>query len=446
VAGSKMKTLLFERFNSFPCNVFFRSRFVAASIVSIVCVWTSVAHGIDDWPHWRGPNRNDASAETGLLQKWPEAGPEQVWINRNAGLGYSGFSVVDGKLYTMGLEENFEFALCLDAANGKEIWRERLGRRYKNSWGDGPRSTPSIDGDRAYFMSANGNLSCRDIVDGKKIWSVEMSDFGGSTPNWGYAESPLVDENKVICTPGGSTGTILALDKETGKKIWQSKPVTRVMDDGTRTRPATAHYSSILPVDWNNRRQYVQLTVLAVVGVDAETGEILWQTDWAGRTAVIPSPIFENGNVYVTSGFGVGSKLIKIDGDNTAKELWYSKAMQNHHGGVVMIGDHFYGSSAKSWVCQQKSDGKMVWSDRAIKKGALAYADGLFYHVQESDGKVLLIQADENSHEVKGSFTLSPQTRRRSPKGKIWVHPVIADGKLYLRDQEIIYCYDISAK
>jgi outer membrane protein assembly factor BamB len=441
-----MKTQIIPRSVSPAGAAFYCNLLIAASFVSILLFCCSSANGFDDWPHWRGPNRNDVSLETGLLKEWPADGPKQLWINRRSGLGYAGFSVVDGKLYTMGLEDDIEFALCLNAEDGTEIWRERLGNRFKNGSGDGPRSTPSIDGDRAYFMGASGNLSCRNKEDGKQIWSVEMSDFGGSVPNWGYAESPLVDEDKVICTPGGSKGTILALDKKTGEKIWQSKPVTRVLDNGAVTSPAKAHYSSILPVNWNNRRQYVQLTVLAVVGVDAETGDVLWQTDWPGKTAVIPSPIFDGGNVYVTSGYGVGAKLIKIDGDNDATELWYTKAMQNHHGGVILIGDYLFGSSARSWVCQRKSDGEMVWSDRAIKKGALAYADGMFYQVQESDGKVLLIQADENSHDVKGSFTLSPQTKRRSPRGKIWVHPVIANGKLYLRDQEMIYCYDISAK
>ena len=416
------------------------------AMVAFLLLCCTTADGMEDWPHWRGPDRNDISSEQGLLKQWPDGGPKQLWINRNAGLGYAGFSIVDGKLYTMGLEGNEEFALCLNADDGTEIWRKTLGERYKNSYGDGPRGTPSIDGDRAYFLAGNGRLSCLTKVAGDKVWAVDLTEFGGKTPNWGYAESPLVDEDKVICTPGGRQGTILALNKKTGKKIWQCKPITRVLDDGTVTRPASAHYSSILPINWNNRRQYVQLTLHAVVGVDAETGDVLWQTDWQGRVAVVPSPIFSRGCVYVTSGYGVGSKLVQIDDENSSKELWYSKAMQNHHGGVIQIGEFFYGSSAQSWVCQRKSDGQMVWSDRKIRKGAVAFADDRFYHVQENDGKVLLIQADENASQIKGSFVLQPQTKRRSRKGKIWVHPVIANGKLYLRDQEIVYCYDIQAK
>ncbi len=401
---------------------------------------------IENWPHWRGPDRNDISRETGLLQEWPSSGPRQIWINEAAGLGYAGISIADGRLFTLGLEEKEEFALCLNSENGEEIWRKSIGPRYQNKWGDGPRSTPSVDGERVYFMTAAGHLACLNTIDGDIIWQVTMEDFGGKVPVWGYAESPLVDDNKVICTPGGPQGTLLALDKDTGKKIWQSVPITKRLEDGSESNPAVAHYSSIIPVDWNNQRQYIQLTELAVVGVSAEDGSILWRSDWLGRVAVIPSPIFLDGQVYVTSGYGIGSKLIEIGDDNTAVDLWFNKVMQNHHGGVVHVGDHFYGSSAKSFVCQEKQTGEMVWSDRKIGKGALAYADGRFYLVEEKNGTVLLLEADPKGNSVKGKFTLSPQTKRRKPDGRIWVHPVIANGKLYLRDQEIIYCYDIEAK
>ena len=416
------------------------------TLLAITLVFAVSLNGFDDWPHWRGPNRDDRSTESGLLQEWPSNGPRQLWVNKESGLGYSGFAIAGDKLFTMGLEGDSEFALCMNAENGLEQWRTDLGKRFDNNWGDGPRSTPSVNGDRVYFMAAAGTLACLDRNDGTKLWSVNMADFGGSVPTWGYAESPLVDDGKVICTPGGGEGTLLALDKNTGKKLWQSPAITRTLENGSETPPAKAHYSSILPINWNNQRQYVQLTAVALVGVHAQTGDKLWQSDWPGRTAVIPSPIFDGGEVYATSGYGVGSKLVKIEDDNTLTDLWYSKDMQNHHGGVIKIGDYFYGSSAQAFVCQNRIDGKMMWSDRKIKKGALTYADGLFYHVQEDDGKVLLISADEHSHQIQGSFVLSPQTKLRKPAGKIWVHPVIARGKLYLRDQEMIYCYDVKAK
>jgi len=397
----------------------------------------------DDWPHWRGPDRNDQSSEKGLLKKWPAAGPKQIWLFKNAGLGYAGFSIVGEQLFTMGLEDNLEFALCLNAKTGQELWRTPVvDRAFKNNWGDGPRSTPSVDGDFVYNMFADGTLVCLNKTDGAIVWKVEMQDFGGKTPNWGYAESPLVDGDQVVCTPGGKQGTILALNKRTGEKIWQSVPVTKDME-GEQSAAAQAHYASLLPIEFDGVRQYVQLTEIAVIGVAAADGKLLWQIDWPGRVAVIPSPIFSDGKVYVTSGYNVGSKLIELGTGNSATELWYQKAMQNHHGGVVQIGDYFYGSSDKAFVCQDRESGEMKWAERRIKKGALAYADGLFYHVQEDDGQVLLFSADETRAIAKGAFTLTPQTERRDPKGRIWVHPVISNGKLYLRDQEIIYCYDI---
>lgn len=420
------------------------SKFTLFQLTTVlVLATTTCVSAMDDWPHWRGPNWNDQSSETDLLETWPEGGPKQVWTNKSAGMGYAGFSVVGDKLFTMGLEENSEFALCLDALTGKEIWRTEIGQRYRNAWGDGPRSTPSVDGERVYFMGASGDLACIDVTDGKKVWAIKMQDFGGRIPQWGYAESPLVDGKLVVCTPGGPDTTIVAVDKETGKAAWKSEPITVELEDGSQSKPPSAHYSSVLPIEIDGKRQYVQLLVSAVVGLDGETGKTLWQVPFLGRTAVIPSPIFDNNRVYVTAGYGIGSKQIKLENGKSIEE-WYTKAMQNHHGSVVKLGDHYYGSSDKAFVCQSAKDGSMVWADRSVRKGALTYADGLFYHLQESDGKVRLLKASaEGKIEVRGTFQLEPLSTQRSPRGMIWVHPVVANGKLYLRDQEIIHCYDI---
>ena len=424
------------RNNRSKSALYFRAIFGCLMLLGL---FVTDAHA-DDWPFWRGPDRNDQSQETGLLQHWPQGGPKQLWVNQESGLGYSGFSIVDGKLFTMGLEDDESFALCLDANTGKELWRKQIGTKYENSWGDGPRGTPTVDGERVYFMTAQGHLACLQAEDGGEVWAVKMSDFDGEVPKWGYAESPLVDGDRIVCTPGGNTGTMLALDKKTGKKIWQSDPV-----NGDNRRPIQAHYSSIMPCELGGQKQYVQLTVSALFGVAADTGEILWQSSFPGRVAVIPSPIVDNNQVYVTAGYGIGSMLVKIDDDQNAEQVWFSKAMQNHHGGVIKIGDYFYGSSAKAFTCQNQKTGDRVWVEREIRKGAVAYADNRFYHVQEDDGKVLLFAADESGIKPHGQFVLSPQTERRSPKGRIWVHPVISGGKLYLRDQEIIYCYDIKS-
>jgi len=425
-------------------------KFFAFALIAVLVatsLWVTPLADADDWPNWRGPNQDDKSVETGLMQEWPADGPEKIWHVNSGGLGYAGFSVVADRLYTMGQEDNTQFALCLDAKTGQTIWKVDLGKGYENAWGGGPRGTPAIHGDVGYFLTGIGDLACLKIADGSEVWAVKLSDFGGEVPKWGYSESPLLDQEQIICTPGGKAGTLLALNAATGEKIWQSQPVTKPMDDGTQSEPAKAHYSSVLPINWNEQRQYVQLTELAIVGLSATDGSLLWQSDWPGRIAVIPSPIFDKGKVYVTSGYGIGCKLIELNGTKDPEVKWRNRIMKNHHGGVIQIGDFYYGHSDKAGLtCQSQETGERVWNSKKIKKGAIAYADGLFYFVQEADGKVLLIDADQNKHTIKGQFTLAPQTTRRKPKGKIWTHPVISNGRMFLRDQEIIYCYNVTEK
>lgn len=390
----------------------------------------------DDWPQWRGPKRDDVSAEKGLLSNWPEGGPPQIWKNEKCGLGYSGFSVVGDRLFTMGEEGDQQFILCLNAADGSEIWRTSFSENYNNGWGDGPRGTPTVDGNQVFTLSASGTVACFSIGDGSQVWAAKMADFGGDVPDWGYCESVLVDGDQVVCTPGGRQGAILALDRNTGEKIWQSSDFT----DG-------AQYASIVSATINGKKQYVQLTMQSVVGIDSENGKVIWRADWPGQTAVIPTPIVRGDSVYVASGYGVGSQRFDIDG-GTAKSVWSNKVMKNHHGGVILVGDHLYGySDGPGWTCQDWNTGEAVWTEGSkLGKGAIGYADGCLYCVSEKGGDVALVEANPMSWEERGRFKLSPQTKRRSNRGAIWTHPVIANGRLYLRDQDIIVCYDISQK
>lgn len=395
----------------------------------------------DDWPQWRGPDRTDVSGETGLLKSWPADGPTKVWTSREGGLGYSGFSVVGDSVFTMGLEidGDDEFIICLDANTGKRKWKTAIGSRFKNGWGDGPRSTPTIAEGHCYAMSGNGTLACVSAADGKTIWKKTMQDLGGKTPFWGYCESLLVDGDHVICTPGGSKGAIAALDRKTGDVVWRSKD----FHDG-------AQYSSIVKAVINNQPQYIQLTMKSLVAVSPRDGSVIWRTDWPGRTAVIPTPIVWKNRVYVSSGYGVGCKAVEITADNQVKELWQNKVMVNHHGGVILVDGKLYGycdGRKGGWTCQDFESGERIWNEtKKLGKGAIAYADGCFYCLAEGSGEVVLIKASEEGWQEQGRFKLSPQTTNRSPRGKIWVHPVIANGKLYLRDQEIICCFDVSGK
>ncbi len=388
----------------------------------------------DDWPQWRGPNRTDVSNEAGLLQEWPTDGPKRLWLYDKAGLGYAGFAVVGDRLYSMGLEDGEAFTFCLNVESGKKIWQTAVAGQYENRWGDGPRSTPTVDGDYVYCMFAQGTVACMNTADGKIVWQSSMKDVGGKQPYWGFTESVLVDGDKVICTPGGKQGTILALNKKTGQKIWQSSDVT-----------VPCHYSSPVKATIHGQPQYVQLTMTKLFGVSADDGKLLWESEWPGRTAVIPTPIVKGNAVYIATGYGVGSKLVEIKADGSATDVWNNKVMKNHHGGVIELNGHCYGySDGLGWICQSLKDGEPVWSEkRKLGKGAIAYADGRFYLLDERRGTVALVAASSEGWEEHGRFTLSPQTERRKPSGRIWVHPVISNGKLYLRDQEYVYCYDV---
>lgn len=390
-----------------------------------------------DWPTFRGADRSDVSSETGLLKKWPASGPKQVWLNKDAGLGYAGYSIVGGTLYTLGARDATEYVIAIDAATGQEKWSAEAGAILTNNWGDGPRSTPTVDGDKIYALGGKGTLVCLSAADGKENWRVTMESLGGKVPGWGYCESPLVDGNLVIVTPGGAQGTLAAFDKTTGAKVWQSAEWTD-----------PAQYSSILPVDHNGARQLIQLTMQSVAGVNAADGKLLWKTDFPGKTAVIPTPLFKDGQVFVAAGYGVGCKSFKVGPDNVIDPLYDSTDMVNHHGGTVLVDGHIYGYSDKAgWSCLDFKTGVVKWSEKkALGKGAIHSADGMLYLLEEKTGTAVLIEATPKAWNEKGRFTLQPQTKQRNAKGMIWTHPVISNGHLFLRDQELLFCFDVSGK
>lgn len=409
---------------------------LAASGLVLSSSLAAMAYAADlSWPSWRGPDRTDVSQETGLLKEWPKDGPQQLWVNSDVGLGYSGFAVVGGKLFTMGAREDTEYLICVDVSNGKELWSARIGTRLDNGWGDGPRGTPTVDGDYVYAMGGQGTLIC--VAGGEVRWQKTMSALGGKKPGWGFCESVLVDGDRVVCTPGGRDGAIVALNKGTGDVIWQSKELTN-----------GAQYASVVPVELNGQRQYVQLFQDSLAGVSPSDGKLLWKTDWPGKTAVIPTPIVYDNHVFVTSGYGVGCKLVKIGAENQVEEIYFNKNMKNHHGGVLRVGEHVYGhSDGGGWMCLDFKTGEIVWSEKsALGKGCLTCADGMLYCLDERDGTVALVEANPAGWKEHGRFKLSPQTSRRSPKGRIWTHPVVCNGKLFLRDQDVLTCYDVKAR
>ncbi|MEZ6115251.1 MAG: PQQ-binding-like beta-propeller repeat protein [Pirellulaceae bacterium] len=382
--------------------------------------------------------RDDVSLETNLLTTWPEAGPERRWLFENAGVGYSGISVVKDRLYTMGSRNGKEELICLNSLTGEEIWATPVSDEFDNKWGNGPRSTPTVEGDFVYTLSAGGTVLCANRTDGSAQWSISLTDFGGEVPGWGYTESVLIEGDHLICTPGGSQGTLLALNKTDGTKVWQSIEFTD-----------PAHYASIIAADVHGQRQLIQVTEKSVVGIAADSGKLLWKTDWPGAVAVIPTPVYRDGHVYVTSSYSAGCNVFQISPDNQVAAKYDEKAqkmMKNHHGGVVLVGDSIFGySDGVGWLCHDFLSGEVKWRARdEFGKGAITAANGQLVLVSESEGEVALIDAATDGWHEHGRFTLDPQTELRKPDGRIWVHPVVVNGKLYLRDQDLIYCYNVS--
>ncbi len=393
-----------------------------------------------DWPTWRGAARDGRSPDTGLLKEWPKEGPKLLWSFEGAGKGYSSPAISGGKIYLTGSRGGKAEIICLDAATGKEQWSTPIGddpeKGYHTGWGGGPRGAPTVSEDMVYAISANGELTCVSVEKGTRKWSKKfVEDFGGKVPEWGYAESPLVDGDKLVVTPGGKDGAIVAFDKKSGKQLWRSKK----LEDN-------AQYSSLVPADVGGKRQYIQLFMNTVAGVDAENGDVIWTSKWPGRTAVIPTPVYNDGKVYVTAGYGVGCKLVKIEGGK-AEDVWENKVMKNHHGGVVLVDGHIYGfSDGGGLLCQEFETGKEKWNQKGegIQKGAVHYADGMLYCMDEEEGSVFLVEASPDGFKEHGRFPMPKETKlREGTQGKVWTHPVVIGGKLYLRDQDLLFCYDV---
>ena len=394
----------------------------------------TLAASATDWPQWRGPNRDDISTENGLLASWPAGGPPLAWKSTGLGVGYSSVAVAGGKIFTMGDSPDAGTVKALDAKDGSILWSTPIGKPGGNY--PGTRCTPTVDGGLLYALGQFGNLVCLETATGKEVWKKSFGkDFGGNGGGWNYTESPLVDGNKVIVTPGGKNGAIVALDKKTGDLIWRCTEFTD-----------SAEYSSLITETIGGVRQYIQLTGNSVAGVAAADGKLLWRAPRRGSTAIITTPVFHNDHVYVTSGYGVGCNLFKITTDGGAfhaAEVYANKNMANHHGGVIRLGEHLYGhSDGKGWVCQDFKTGEIVWSSDKLGKGSLTCADGHFYLRSEGGkGTVVLIEATAEAFKETGRFEQPDRSHQNS-----WAHPVVANGRLYLRDQDVLLCYDVKKK
>jgi outer membrane protein assembly factor BamB len=389
-----------------------------------------------DWPQWRGPNRDGISKETGLAKSWPPGGPKLLWKSSGLGEGFSTPSVVGNLLLTMGNRDGQEFVVAVDVAeSGKQVWATPIGPvRHGGSGYPGPRSTPTVDGARVFALGLNGDLVCLDLQTGKLIWRQDLvANFGGTIPNWGYSESVLVDGPWVVCTPGGSQASIVALSKTTGEPVWRS-PIG-----------APAAYASIVEADVGGVKQYVQFMDTALFGVAADHGTPLWRYDPpANDTANISTPLVSGDVVFASSGYGTGggaARIAKRDTNFAAEEKFFTHDMTNHHGGMVVVDGFVYGSSDPGVLtCLELATGETKWRERAPGKCSLVYVDGQLITRSER-GKVCLVDVSPQAGKVVGEF--EEQDRSDKPA---WPHPVVAGGRLYLRDQDSLACYDLTGK
>lgn len=406
-----------------------------------------------DWPGFRGTQRDGRSPETGLLKSWPDAGPKLLWKFDKAGQGYAGMAVVAGAVYTMGARGDEEYLIALDDKGG-ERWATKIGPVHDwkaNAWSRGPNATPTVDGGLVFALSSKGELLCARTADGKEVWRInlpkemdgQVNAVGGGVDHfgWGYCWSPLVDGDALAFTPGGPKGLFAAVDKKTGKPIWRSTAAT---DAATYVSPILATIGGV--------KQYITVVQNGVVAVAAKDGSLLWRytRDDPYPDVVCPSPLVKDNAVYVSVGNGGSGDLLKVQGDGKSFKVelaWSEKTLANKQGGVVLIDNHVYGfSEDRNWACQDLETGQLAWPKKrtrqAIKAGSVIAADGKLYILAEA-GTVALVDATPKEFKVTSQFNLPEESKLRKARGGLWAHPSLSDGKLYVRDQELIFCYQV---
>lgn len=405
-----------------------------------------------DWPQWRGPNRDGHSPAKGLLARWPDGGPKLLWRVENpdlVGVGYGSVSVVGGRVFVLGADppdaENkstAEYCTCLRASDGTKLWRTKIGMsRTSDSYGAGPASAPTVAGDRVFALGSSGDLVSLLADSGEEKWRLNLtSDLEGEAPSFGFSECPLVDGDRVVVSPGGKGG-MAALNAATGKTVWQCKDIT-----------GATGYSSAITVEVGGIRQYVRQTSVAGYGVRASDGKLLWKVKESERGSnVIPTAVATDGHVFFTNSGECECVKLEKDGDGVKAVTVYAKnkKLTNYHGGVIALGDKLFGFTAggNQWVCFPfKSGGDPTWKAKGIGSGSIIHADGHFYCYAEKDGTCALVRASETEYPEVGRLTLPANSTLRPGSGGVFAHPAIAAGRLYLRDYEKLFVYDIAAR
>ena len=419
----------------------------AFTVVGLADVSRTLPFRSGEWPQWRGPNRDDKSTETGLLDKWPEDGPQLLWTAKGLGSGFSSVTIQDGRIFTTGDREKDQYVICLKADGGDELWSTKIGPAWAHdpNGNPGARSAPSPDGKYVYALGTEGDLVCLESATGDVKWKLNyQKDFDGVEPVWGFGESPLVDGDRLICTPNGKDAMVVALNKMTGEPIWKCS----VPDIGKKGKDKAGGYSSIVISDGAGVKQYVQLIGRGLVGIAAADGRYLWGYDkMANQVANISTPVVKGDYVFGSTAYGGGSVLVKLskDGDGVkADEVYFVKpdVYSNHHGGTVLVGDYLYGGNGQNKggpTCLDFLTGDVKWKEShgaGTGSAAVTFADGKLYF-RYQDGTMALIEATPDKYNLISTFKI-PDVKKPS-----WSHPVIAGGKLYLREQDHLLCYKL---
>jgi outer membrane protein assembly factor BamB len=391
-----------------------------------------------EWPNFHGPDRLNKSTDTGLLKNWPEGGPELAWSVSGLGEGYSSVSIAEGYLFTAGMIDKTTYVFAYDL-NGKLLWKKPNGKSWETtrSWASGysgSRSTPTYDDGAIYHLGELGQLTAFDYKTGDEIWSMNLREhFDADIPEYGYSESVFIEGDYLYCCPAGKKGYIICLDKNNGELIWSNTDV-----------PGTVGFSSLILFDHGDYRQIAGLSSNTVFGVDSKTGKLLWKVNFENsRSNNVADPIFHNGYLFASSGYGKGSILLQLNrsGSNISPEIvWETDLMDNHHGGVILHKGYLYGSghNARGWYCLEFETGKQMWKSEG--KGALTYADEMLYCLDER-GKMTLVSATPDQYDARGTFSVPS-----GGKGMHWAHPIVCNEKLYIRHTDKLVVYDIKRK
>jgi len=383
------------------------------------------------WPRFHGPRGDNISTETGLLQQWPDDGPPLVWTAKGLGVGFASVSLAHGHIYTAGNLDDQTVVMALDL-EGNMLWQTPCGDAWTKSHA-GTRGTPTIDGDRLYYETPLGDLVCLNAKTGEKIWGINILDeFVGQNITWALAESVLVEGNVVLCCPFGEKGSIVALDKTNGQTVWAAESVG---DKAGYATPSIAEFAG--------RRMVLSMSGKALVGADLADGTLLFRHEHITKYDVNAlKPVYDDGRIFISSGYGSGSEMVQLasSGSNiTARQAWVSKAMDNHHGGVILWDGYIYGASSRGkWVCLDWDSGDTMYSEDGVGKGSLTMADGLLYTLSERGGDVGLVKPTPEGHEMISQFTIP-----EGGEGRVWAHPVVSAGRLYIRHGDFLYAFNV---